>query len=88
MTEENKEVQTVTIGEKIYLADSLTEHGVNIINDVRSVETRIKQLQLDVAIADLARGKLMEELQKEVPKFTEIEKPVEEGEIVEKEATT
>lgn len=71
------ELKTLTIGDKVYEADSITEQGVNVINDIRKVDTELSRLGLQKSIAELAKVKLMEELQKELPKFKEVEAPAE-----------
>lgn len=77
MTEAQKtEVKTFQIGEKTYDASSITEHGVNLINDIRKVDAKIADKQLGISIMQLAKAKLLEELDKEVVNFTEVEGPV------------
>lgn len=71
------ELKTINIGDKVYEADSITEQGVNIINDIQKVEQVLSRQQLEVSITQLAKAKLMEELQKELPKFKEVEAPAE-----------
>lgn len=70
--DENKEPQTLQIGETIYDVASLTERGVNIINDIRKVEAQIGHHQINVSIAQLAKAKLLEELNTEAVNFTKI----------------
>jgi hypothetical protein len=70
---EQTELKTLTIGDKVYDASTITEMGVNIINDVKKVDQELAHIGLQKSIAELAKVKLMEELQKETEKFTEIE---------------
>lgn len=70
-----KELETLQIGDKVYDASSVTEIGVNIINDVKKVDQELSRIGLQKSITELAKVKLMEELQKEIPKFTVIEDP-------------
>jgi hypothetical protein len=74
MTEKTEptELKTFQIGEKTYDAASITEQGVNIINDIRKVDNMLSQQQLQVSITQLAKTKLMEELEKEKENFTEV----------------
>lgn len=72
------ELKTLTIGDKVYEASSITEQGVNIINDIKKVDGELHRLGLQRSITELAKVKLMEELQKELPKFKEVEVPAEE----------
>lgn len=68
-TENTQELKTIQIGETLYKAESLTEQGVNIINDIKKVDAQLAQQQLSVSITQLAKSKLMEELQKETANF-------------------
>ena len=70
----DNEIKTFTIGDKVFEASSITEHGTNIINDLQKVDSILAQQQLQVSITQLAKGKLMEELQKEMANFTEIKR--------------
>jgi len=70
---ENTELKTLTIGDKVYDAESITEKGVNIINDIKKVDGELAKIGLQKSITELAKVKLMEELQKETEKFTEVE---------------
>lgn len=70
---EQKELKTIQIGEVTYDAASVTELGVNIINDIRKVEGKMADHQLTVSIMQLAKGKLLEELDKEKAKFTVVQ---------------
>jgi hypothetical protein len=67
------ELKTINIGDKVYEADSITEQGVNIINDLQRVDQVLARQQLEVSITQLAKAKLMEALQEEIPKFKEVQ---------------
>jgi hypothetical protein len=69
------DIHTIKLGEKTYSAESLTEKGTNIINDMRKIDGLMQQQQLLVSVSVLAKGKLIEELTKEAEKFTEVEDP-------------
>jgi hypothetical protein len=69
------ELKTIAIGDKVYSADSITEQGVNIINDLQRVDQVLSRQQLDISITQLAKAKLIEELDKEKASFTEVEAP-------------
>lgn len=74
---EDTEIQTIQLGDKLYDAESITEHGVHILNDLRKVESQMANHQLTVSIMQLAKSKLTEELEKEMVKFKEIPFPEE-----------
>jgi hypothetical protein len=67
------ELKTISLGDKVYEADSITEQGVNIINDLQKVDQVLARQQLEVSITQLAKAKLMEALQEELPKFKEVQ---------------
>jgi purine-nucleoside phosphorylase len=73
MTEQT-ELKTIQIGDVTYDAASVTELGINIINDIRKVDAKIADKQLTVSIMQLAKAKLIEELEKEKSKFTVVPK--------------
>lgn len=79
MTEQAQqtELKTFQIGDKVYDAASITEHGLNIINDIRKVDGKIADKQLTMSIMQLAKAKLIEELTKETANFKEVEQAVE-----------
>jgi hypothetical protein len=64
------ETETIQIGETTYDANSVTERGVNIINDIRKIENLLAHQQLTVSVSSLAKTKLTEELEKEAVNFT------------------
>jgi hypothetical protein len=70
--QEQTELKTIQIGETLYDVSTVTEQGVNIINDVRSIDNILSQQQLTVSITQLAKSKMIEELEKEAVKFTAI----------------
>jgi len=69
--------ETIKLGEKTFLADSVTERGNNIIDDIQKVESLIGTQQLELSVSNLAKGKLLEELTKESSNFTEVAQEVE-----------
>lgn len=82
MTESTQqtELKTITIGDKVYDAESITEHGVNVINDLQRVDQVLARQQMDVSITQLAKAKLMEALQAEMVNFVEVVTPEETAE--------
>lgn len=69
---EATEVKTITIDDKKYAIDSLTEKGQSIILNLQKVEATLASSQFDVTVAQLAKAKLLDELGKEVQNFTEV----------------
>lgn len=68
----NEEVKVITIDDKKYDLNSLTDKGKAIIINLQRIDAKIEQLQFDVSLCDTAKGKLLEELGKEVPNFKEL----------------
>ncbi len=66
---------TITVAGKTYLAESLNEKGINLINDIKKVEQSVGDKQRDISIANVAKIKLLELFVQEAPNFTEIEVP-------------
>lgn len=75
MTEEIKGGETVQIGDKFYDATTVSELGWAIIRDIKTIDDKAKDYGLQLSIAKLAKGKLIDELQKEIPKMTEVPAP-------------
>ena len=83
MTEENQTVESplpegihsVKIAGKVYSVESLNEKGAGLINDLQRVDKLLADQQLAVSVTTVARGKLLEELEKEAVNFTEVEDP-------------
>ena len=71
-TQETQEVQTITINDKVYRTDSITENGINLINDIKKVDAELGRILLQKSITELAKTKLMEVLEMETPNFIEI----------------
>lgn len=65
------DVKFVTIDEKKYDVNSLTDKGRAIIINLQRLDVKIEQLQFEVSAFDTARSKLLEELAKEVQHFKE-----------------
>jgi len=66
------EVKTITIDDKKYDMESLTEKSKSIIANLQRVDQLLTQQQFEVSISQLGRAKLLEELAKEVPNFKEV----------------
>jgi hypothetical protein len=67
--------KAIKIGEEFYAVDSLTEKSINLFQDIKKVEDRIAQIQLDISIAEVAKTKLYEELIKEKENLTQVPAP-------------
>jgi len=78
MTEEVKN-GPIKIGDKYYAADSLTQTGIALLQDVSLIEQEMKQYTLKISIHQLAKAKLIDELAKEMDKFVEVPAPEETG---------
>jgi len=66
------EQQTVTIGEKKYDANSLTERASALLGDISKVDERLNAANLDVSIFNVARSALVSDLLKETENLKEI----------------
>lgn len=66
------EVKTITIDDKKYDLESLTDKAKSIITNLQRVDKLLTQQQFELSIYQLGRAKLLEELAKEVPNFTEV----------------
>jgi len=73
--QESQSQETVRIGDKVYLVESLTEEGLNLVADIRKTESVIAQQQLGLSVSTYAKSKLIEELSAMTDDFTEIEIP-------------
>jgi len=76
-TETAQTIETVKFNGKTYASSSITSKGEDIIKDIQSVEGLISKYQLEVSVSQLARIKLLEELEAEAVNFTEVEDPTE-----------
>lgn len=68
----DSKVKTITIDEKKYDIDSLTQKGTMIISNLQRIDKETEDLQFKISAYQLAKGKLLEELGKEVPNFKEV----------------
>jgi len=68
----NDSTNTIKIGSKTYLSDSVTENGTNIITDLKMVTELLQQQQLIASVTALAKGTLIEKLEEEAINFTEV----------------
>jgi hypothetical protein len=60
----------ITIDDVAYLRDSLGSRGENIIIEIQRIDQKINELQFDLRICSLAKAKVAESLQEELPNFT------------------
>jgi hypothetical protein len=63
---------TIKIGDKQYETESVTDLAIAIMKDVKTIDDQITSYGVQLSIAKLAKSKLIEELQKELPKMTEV----------------
>lgn len=63
---------TLQIGDKFYDLNTATEMSLAIAKDIKTIDEKIKDYHLQISIAQLAKAKLFDELQKELPKMTEV----------------
>lgn len=64
---------SIKIGDKYYDINTVTDLSVAIMKDLKTIDDELKHYGIQMSIAKLAKSKLIEELQKEIPKMTEIE---------------
>jgi hypothetical protein len=74
------EQQVVKINGLFFDANTVTDLGIAIMNDLKRVDEEFANLNFRAGIAKLAKDKLMDELVKESSKFTEVEAPAGESE--------
>ena len=65
--------QIITIDDKKYDVDSLTDKGKAIIINLQRVDVKVEQMKFEISAFETAKGKLLEELAKEVPNFKEVQ---------------
>lgn len=70
--QENQEPQTISIDGKKYDVASLGEKGTSLIANIQRMDGAIEHKQFELNMAQLAKAKLIDELSKEVPNFTEV----------------
>lgn len=64
--------KTIKIEDKTYDVASLTEKGVQLVNNIQMVDQVISTKQLEANIASVAKDKLVAELVAEAVNFTEV----------------
>ena len=74
-TQQPTQDETIQIGDKFYDAKSVSELGWAIIRDLKTIDGKLNDYNLEVSIAKLAKAKLIDELQKEIPAMTEVPAP-------------
>jgi hypothetical protein len=62
---------SIKLGEKYYETESVTDLTIAIMRDLKTIDDQIKTYGTQLSIAKLAKSKLIDELQKEVPKMKE-----------------
>jgi hypothetical protein len=67
-----EEVKTITIENKTYDVASLTEKGVQLVNNAQMIDQVIARHQLDLNIANVAKDRLVAELVTEAVNFKEV----------------
>jgi hypothetical protein len=66
---------SIKLGEKYYETESVTDLTIAIMRDLKTIDDQIKTYGTQLSIAKLAKSKLIDELQKEVPKMKEVPAP-------------
>lgn len=69
------EVPVMQLNDKFYNPESVTDAGKKIVEDIYKVDGAIAQHQTNLSIAQIARGTLLEALEKEAVNFEEVEAP-------------
>lgn len=69
----------IQIGDKFYDLDSVTDLSLAIMKDMKTIDDKIKDYGLQISISKLAKSKLIDELQKELPNMKEVPNPNKEG---------
>lgn len=72
----SEDVTTIKIGDKYYDSDSITDLSIAIMKDIKTIDDEISKYGIQMSIAKLAKSKLIEELQKELPKMKEVHQPI------------
>ncbi len=65
----------IQIGDKFFDLDTVTDLSLAIMKDMKTIDDKIKDYGLQISISKLAKSKLIEELQKELPKMKEVPNP-------------
>jgi len=72
---EEKAPGIVTINDKLYQIESITEHGIKLINTVKKIDEIISIKDIEIKTANIARSTVFDQLIAEAANFTEIQKP-------------
>lgn len=75
-----EEVKTITINDKIYKIEDLSKNALNLVNDVTLIQNSIKDKNTEIAVYNIARETLMNELLNEIKdvQSVSVEAPTEE----------
>lgn len=75
-----EEVKTITINDKIYKIEDLSKNALNLVNDVTLIQNSIKDKNTEIAVYNIARETLMNELLSEIKDLqsVSVEAPTEE----------
>lgn len=68
--DKGNEIKFIVINDVKYDATSFTKETVDILNHMRAMDQRIASFEADAVMAKLARQKLGDELNKELPNLT------------------
>jgi hypothetical protein len=66
-------VKSITIDDKKYALDSLSEKCKVLLSTLQRCEELISQKQFELSIAHLGRAKLLDEIAEEVPNLVQVE---------------
>lgn len=67
--------ESIKIGDKHYDVESVTELSLALMKDMKTIDDQIRHFGVQMSICKLAKSKLIEELQKELPKMKEVSAP-------------
>lgn len=75
-----EEVKTITINDRIYNIEDLSKDALNLVNDVTLIQNTIKDKNTEIAVYNIARETLMNELLSEIKDLqsVSVEAPTEE----------
>lgn len=75
-----EEVKTITINDRIYNIEDLSKDALNLVNDVTLIQNSIKDKNTEIAVYNIARETLMNELLSEIKDLqsVSVEAPTEE----------
>lgn len=69
---EQEAPKTVKIEDKTYSVESLTEKGIQLINNISMVDQIVARHRSEMEVASFAKDKLVAELVAETPNFQEV----------------